>query len=887
MATQNNNISNDINFSELDDIIELVEREKWINWKLVKEEVEDGEDKEKKVPVDFSGTPIDATDETNWMKYEQAKKAVQDMNDADGMGFVFSDDDDVMGIDLDDCRDPATGEVDEWAREIIDEVDTFWELSPSRTGFHGYVEAFIDGSDGKADVEGAEGHIEMYSDNRYFTVTGDRISESGEYVKKELKPVNDVFERYYDEDDSDNSDSTNVDVDITVHDVLDGNYPEEERIAHPIDRHGSSTGANFMIDEGGGTWRCWRDEVTGNALHLIGMQAGIISCEQHGNGNISNSDWKDIIEEAQNRGYDIDDPVSTIPDNIYTDIDEWDNKYIKYRENEDGEKYPEEVTTFVMELNAILEDQVSNDTKLDLNVIPSSEKFDEYQKIVEPTVFNDKRKFKKEVCTAPSTTFQGTQGDLDELRKIVVHQESETKKSTQKVGMHGDEFVTPSGSYSIDSDTEYRYEQTGSSIDSKFELEADEIGEYDEEEVKEILELVPQTRKPERLLPVLGWAYASLYTPEIREVEGEISQLAVAGDSEVGKSATLEVIQRLVGLDGIPESAKDSQFAMLKKLSSTTNIPIWIDEYKPSDIQQRKLDSLQDYLRKTTRAGDETRGNADQSVTRYILSSPVILSGEQTIQGSAERRRFMRTQFTHEARQGESKRAFIELTGGSFEDSNGEIEYYDGYDLTEHAKALHHISLSQKHLFDKAWKGAKESVHKKVAEMRIDGISDIEYVGLSMMRLGISTINLLYTRVGGSGLLIEESDLDDAIEYVAKKMGNSRKSHADEFLEVLSTADPPKEGIVHRVDSDRMIRISITDAHHMIKEYLGNKNLENSYDILNKPSDYRKRFQNMVDYDDGYVLDTVNDHELNRCVVIDPDEANEIIDGFQKTNLFG
>ena len=49
--------------------------------------------------------------------------------------------------------------------------------------------------------------------------------------------------------------------------------PVGERVAHPL--HGSDTGANFMLDEGGQTFRCWRCGVTGNAMHLLGIREGL------------------------------------------------------------------------------------------------------------------------------------------------------------------------------------------------------------------------------------------------------------------------------------------------------------------------------------------------------------------------------------------------------------------------------------------------------------------------------------------------------------------------------------------------------------------------------------------------------------------------------------
>ena len=86
--------------------------------------------------------------------------------------------------------------------------------------------------------------------------------------------------------------------DLSVYDVISaGSHPEGERVEHPI--HGSSTGTNFMVDHGGDTWRCWRHDTTGNALHLLGMDAGILSC---GEWPVGSETWSEIFEEAEERG---------------------------------------------------------------------------------------------------------------------------------------------------------------------------------------------------------------------------------------------------------------------------------------------------------------------------------------------------------------------------------------------------------------------------------------------------------------------------------------------------------------------------------------------------------------------------------------------------------
>jgi hypothetical protein len=83
-----------------------------------------------------------------------------------GLGFVFAATDPYTGIDLDHCRDPETGEIKPWARQIIAGLNSYTEVSPSGTGFHIYGQGRLPGKGQK------RGPIELYDRERYFTVTG-------------------------------------------------------------------------------------------------------------------------------------------------------------------------------------------------------------------------------------------------------------------------------------------------------------------------------------------------------------------------------------------------------------------------------------------------------------------------------------------------------------------------------------------------------------------------------------------------------------------------------------------------------------------------------------------------------------------------------------------
>jgi len=78
-------------------------------------------------------------DPETWASFDAAVETAADDDPVAGIGFVFTEDDPFVGVDLDDCRNAETGEADSWAHEIIEQLDSFTEVSPSGTGYHVYV----------------------------------------------------------------------------------------------------------------------------------------------------------------------------------------------------------------------------------------------------------------------------------------------------------------------------------------------------------------------------------------------------------------------------------------------------------------------------------------------------------------------------------------------------------------------------------------------------------------------------------------------------------------------------------------------------------------------------------------------------------------------------
>jgi putative DNA primase/helicase len=163
-----------INFDAIPSVLRA--RPQWVLWRYVERE-----GKKTKVPFSFSGTPAKANDPSTWADFESVVKKFR-AGGFDGIGFVFSQDDEFFGIDLDACRNPSTGKLTMWAQKIVDEFATYTEVSPSGYG----VKLVARGSlpVGKGRSHHPKGvstfgpkppEIAVYDRKRYWCFTGNKL----------------------------------------------------------------------------------------------------------------------------------------------------------------------------------------------------------------------------------------------------------------------------------------------------------------------------------------------------------------------------------------------------------------------------------------------------------------------------------------------------------------------------------------------------------------------------------------------------------------------------------------------------------------------------------------------------------------------------------------
>jgi hypothetical protein len=162
---------------------ELKARRQWVGWK---EELRNG--KPTKPPYSaVTGGLASHSSPATWASFDEVAAFEQRHAAIDGVGFVFTGDDEYAGVDLDKCRDPATGEIAAWGQAIIDRLNSYTETSPTGTGVHIIVCGRVPGGVKR-------GGVEIYDRQRYFTVTGQHLVGTPMTIERRYAELTELYQ---------------------------------------------------------------------------------------------------------------------------------------------------------------------------------------------------------------------------------------------------------------------------------------------------------------------------------------------------------------------------------------------------------------------------------------------------------------------------------------------------------------------------------------------------------------------------------------------------------------------------------------------------------------------------------------------------------------------
>lgn len=141
-------------------------RVQWVCWAIEIVTDKDGNPKPTKVPHTPRRGKASTTDPSTWRPFDQVRAAYT-RGGYDGIGFVFTESDDLVFVDLDHCFD-ADGNLHADARALVDQFSTYAERSPN-DGLHLFARGNLTGDWHR------KGNTEIYWTGRFSTITGNHI----------------------------------------------------------------------------------------------------------------------------------------------------------------------------------------------------------------------------------------------------------------------------------------------------------------------------------------------------------------------------------------------------------------------------------------------------------------------------------------------------------------------------------------------------------------------------------------------------------------------------------------------------------------------------------------------------------------------------------------
>ncbi len=156
---------------------ELRVRRQWVVWRSI---VAEGKITKPPYNPNNPAYMADVTDPSQWGTFEDAVRVYENNPSIfSGIGFVFADNDEYFGMDIDDESKVKPEHLETRQRfvsQIMSQVDTYTELSPSGMGVHMIGK-------GRLPVSGKRSQamqVEIYCSGRYFTITGNVLNNKTE-----------------------------------------------------------------------------------------------------------------------------------------------------------------------------------------------------------------------------------------------------------------------------------------------------------------------------------------------------------------------------------------------------------------------------------------------------------------------------------------------------------------------------------------------------------------------------------------------------------------------------------------------------------------------------------------------------------------------------------
>ena len=612
---------------------ELIERKQWVNWRLIPDK--DG-GKDKKVPFNpITGKGAASNNPNTWTDYATAVDALERYGFS-GLGFMFTKDGGLVGVDIDHCYDPETKSFNDTARDIMARQPTYMEFSPSGTGVHLFFKGKMPGTGNK----NAKTGVEMYEHTRYFTMTGKKLDGATDTIAEDNGALQWIHETYIRAPKRQKRKrQKNTSIQLTDDDLLELAQGAENGESFTKLWEGNWQDAYASQSEADMALCCrlafWsgRDK---QQMDRLFRQSGLFrekwDTRHHASGATYGEETLDKACELTAETYA---PGGSAP--VY----EYKGQYFRTKGKN---TYPITNFVFVPVEMIVAEDE----TQLTANLV--TVRGETYPLTFMTTDFANQQRFKNTLNQRTiALSYTGSDGDLELLKAYVSELDWPMKTGVKAMGIYkhdgGAVFVTTDGAVGASGATVSNMIQLEKyrSIESRV-LEAKPLTK---DQLQKPGERLMTYNEPAKTVPILAWMAGCFIKAHLRERSVKFPHLMLIGEAGSGKSNTLErVIMPVFSRTKIIAAGQTTAFTLMKDSASSNTIPMALDEFKPSKIDRYRLDALLNHFRNSYDGQEGIRGRADQSVVSYSLLAPLVVAGEEAADEAAIRERSIELLFS-------------------------------------------------------------------------------------------------------------------------------------------------------------------------------------------------------------------------------------------------
>ncbi|HKZ42447.1 MAG TPA: hypothetical protein VJ044_15905, partial [Candidatus Hodarchaeales archaeon] len=471
-------------------------------------------------------------------------------------------------------------------------------------------------------------------------------------------------------------------------------------------------------------------------------------------------------------------------------------------------------------------------------------------------------------------SFLGPENEIQALCSYVNSMVEIRKTGTKTVGLIGDYWVTEESNITasgiVNPPVVVPYDKGADAFYHKIEYQVLSDAEY-LEMVREFYGTILGINTPEVVLPWIGWLFATPLKPRIEKKLGGFPSVFVHGAQGSGKTSTSKIMMRLLGYkDSRPNVVHMKPFPMLKLLSSTNAVPVFLDEYKVHDMTIEQVENMHRFMRKSYNSEVESKGRADQTVEDYTLSAPLVVMGEWDINEPAIKERVLVVRFTNSVKKNQAmQEAYQKVSSLQLE---GFMPRYVQYALSQDIGRI----------LEESMRVVRTTLDKAEIAPRILNNMSVMVAGLKLFEdfaqnLGITPPDLRVNdvlkaqlkEITGSDTGFVRSAVDQLIEELGIMWQRNEKQ--------IVSNEPGKEPLVKqvpwwklaKVDGRDVVAIRFNKAFTEFKEYAWRTKYEG--ELLDKAS-YTKLFA-----ETDYIATTSHpvdiDGKKQRCLCVDVEKA--------------